>query len=89
MKRGKSKNVLGLLNEIEADLRSSSDILWIKRLKEKVKQKLRHLKKLTKKEALDELRDNLVKLDKSVHEDEVFINKLRTKINGTRKRKAS
>ena len=89
MKPNKNRNVLNLLKEIEEDLQGTSNLLWIKRLKEKVEKKLKQFKGLTKKEALSQFKDDLIKLDKSIHEDEVFINKLRTKINGTRKRKAS
>ena len=89
MKPNKNRNVLNLLKEIEEDLQGTSNLPWIKRLKERVEEKLKQFKGLTKKEALSQFKDDLIKLDKSIHEDEVFINKLRTKINGTRKRKAS
>ena len=89
MKPSKNRNVLNLLKEIEGDLQGTSNLPWIKRLKERVEEKLKQFKELTKKEALSQFKDDLIKLDKSIHEDEVFINKLRTKINGTRKRKAS
>ena len=89
MKSNKNRNVLNLLKEIEEDLQGTGNLPWIKRLKEKVEKKLKQFKRLTKKEALGQFKDDLIKLDKSIHEDEVFIDKLRTKINGTRKRKAS
>ena len=89
MKPSKNKNVLNLLKEIEEDLQGTSNLPWIKKLKEKVEKKLKQFKGLTKKEALSQFKDDLIKLDKFIDEDEAFINKLRTKINGTRKRKAS
>lgn len=79
------KNIYELLEKLEKDCKIPADIRWIKRLKAKTKKEERTLNKMTKKQLIEKLKGDLIKLDNSLYEDLIFIDKLKQKINARRK----
>lgn len=79
------KNIYEVLDEIERGCKTPVDLRWIKKLKAKTKKEEKVLNKMTKKQLIEKLKGDLIKLDNSLYEDLIFIDKLKQKINARRK----
>ena len=89
MKQRKYKNVHELLDDIEKNMSTPSELRWIKNLKRKTRIEEKKLEKMSRKEVMEKFKDDLIKLDNSIHKDMLFIEKCRKKLNGQRRLKAS
>ena len=89
MKQRKYKNVHELLDDIEKNMSTASELRWIKNLKHKTRIEEKKLEKMSRKEVMGKFKDDLIKLDNSIYDLQRFLGSAKHKINVSKKRKAS
>ena len=89
MKQRKYKNVHELLDDLEKDMSTPSELRWIKNLKRKTRIEEKKLEKMSRKEVMEKFKDGLIRLDNSIYDLKRFIRSAKHKINVSKKRKAS
>lgn len=83
------KNIYEVLDEIERGCKTPVDLRWIKKLKAKTEQEEKVLNKMTKKQIVEKLKNDFIKLDNVLVKDFAYIERIKQKMNARRKRKAN
>ena len=73
MKQRKYKNVHELLDDIEKNMSTPSELRWIKNLKRKTRIEEKKLEKMSRKEVMEKFKDDLIKLDNSIYDLQQFL----------------
>lgn len=88
MKKNDHKTIYNLLDELQKNCKTKTELNWIKKLKEKTIQEKRKLKTLSRKAVFEKFKEDLIKLDNIIFDNKLFMEKL-TRFTNARKRKAS